>query len=825
MHGHRQLAAAAGRRWSRHRLAGAAADLAASARVLSNVRVNAAVWLWARANWRRRQGAIVGLVLLTGFAGAVVLMVAAGARRTATSLERLSTETRSADVAVDVGNVDAATIQHIGELPIVADSGAFSIVFALVDGVEADLGLWIPHDEQIGVTVERDRLVRGRRPRPDQNDEVTINELAAELAGVDAGDDITIATLSPEQVADEDYFPPRGPELRLHIVGVTRGPSDLIERGEAAFVASPALADTVAGRADVFTTFLAVRLVPGNTVAQFDDAVHRLVGTAQDLDSLSFDVRTEPARGAISALAAGLAIFGIVAATASIALVGQAVGRHLWSAAGDQDVLGAIGMARSARVRGLVLLVVPIAVGGAALAVIGAVVASPTMPIGLARRAEPDPGFDVDGWVVALGFVAVAAVVVVSAALVGWLITRDRQSSPTPALSSAAAVAVALRSGAGPVGATGIRLALDRRPPALPVRSAIGGATVAVLGMVAVLTFSASLDRLVRSPGRWGYSWDLLLNFTSADVERAADEIAGDESLAGVARWDSGFSYVNGEGSRAFGLTPLRGDVGFSLRSGHQPARSDEIVLGPATAEKLAVTVGDRVDIASGPDATAAAAHVVGIALFPEIDDGDFTDAIGYYGSAFAAHATVPDLFEASQIVLTFASGHDRDDVTARLNDRFPGSVSAEGVPRPPGSVGNLLGVRGLPRWTAAFVATLGLASLAHMLVSTQGRRRHELATLRCLGLTPRQTTACIVWQAVTIVVAGLVLGIPLGLTAGRAAWWAVADPIGVRTEARWPMLGVIAVCAGVLVAATLVAIPVGRQAGRRTPTEALHVE
>ena len=218
-------------------------------------------------------------------------------------------------------------------------------------------------------------------------------------------------------------------------------------------------------------------------------------------------------------------------------------------------------------------------------------------------------------------------------------------------------------------------------------------------------------------------------------------------------------------------------------------------MIGPATAERLAVTVGDRVGVAAGPAGSPVTAHVVGIALFPEIDDGNLTDGVGYYRSAFEDHATVPDLFEASQLVVRVAPGHDRDDVDASMNDRFPESVSDESVPAPPGGVGNLLGVRGLPRSLAAFVVALGLASLAHVLATTLGRRRHELATLRSLGLTPRQTVGCIVWQAVTIAAAGLLIGIPLGLIAGRAAWWAIADPIGVSTDASRPLIGVIAVC------------------------------
>jgi putative ABC transport system permease protein len=782
------------------------------------------VKLWLGAEWRRRRAATLGLILLTGLAGAVVLTVAAGARRTSTSLERLAVESSAADAIVDVGGADREAVEAIARLPVVAGSTSYSIVFAIVDGVEEDLALLVPHDDRLGVAVGRDRLIRGRRPNSSRSDEVVVNELAAGLAGVDVGDNVTIATLSPEQADAEDYFPPRGPALRLRVVGVTRGPDDLIEHGEAAFIASPALLDVIDGHAEMFTTYLGIRLVPTATVGMLEDAVQRQVPGGQELQSFSFDVRTKPARDAISALAAGLAIFGVVAAVASIVVVGQAVGRHVSSAAGDHDVLGALGMSRWAGFSGLVLLVAPIALGGAAMAVVGAVVASPVMPIGLARRAEPDPGFFVDGWVVSFGFAAVAGVVVGSAALGGWRLVRGRRPVRGPIAPPAATVA-ALRLGAGPVAATGVGLAFDRRPPSLPVRSALGGVTVALVGLTAVLIMSASLDQLVGSPERWGYPWDLMLNFTSADIDRAADEVAGDDTLAAVGRWDSGFSYVNGEGVRAFGLTPLRGDVGFSLRSGDQPSRVDEIVIGPATAERLAVTIGDRVGVAPGSAESPVTAHVVGIALFPEIDDGNLTDGVGYYRSAFAAHATVPDLFEAFQLVVRVAPGHDRADVVASMDGRFGESVSADSVPVPPGGVGNLLGVRALPRWLAAFVVVLGLGSLAHVLATTLGRRRHELATLRSLGLTPRQTVGCIVWQAVTIAAAGLVIGIPIGLIAGRAAWWAVADPIGVRTDASQPLIGVIALCFAALAAAALLAVPLGRQANHTASAAGLHTE
>ena len=119
----------------------------------------------------------------------------------------------------------------------------------------------------------------------------------------------------------------------------------------------------------------------------------------------------------------------------------------------------------------------------------------------------------------------------------------------------------------------------------------------------------------------------------------------------------------------------------------------------------------------------------------------------------------------------------------------------------------------------------LGLAALAHALATTVGRRRHELATLRSLGLTPRQTTACIVWQAVTIGGVGLLLGVPLGLIVGRGAWWAAANPVGVRTDASRPVGVLLLTCIGTIVAAAVLASAIAWQTGRTKPAQALRAE
>ena len=280
--------------------------------------------------------------------------------------------------------MDATARDAVAASPLVADSGELSIVFALVDGVEQDLGFFIPNDDHMGVTIEHDRLLRGRRPAPDRADEVMLNELAADAIGVDVGGEIEIATLTPDQVDAEDYFPPRGPVVDVRVVGVTRGPEDLIANGDATITTSPAMFDALSG-ADVFASYLGVRLKPGVTVAEFEDSLGSDFSGGARGDPVSFTARTKAVRDAISTLADGLVVFAIVAA----ARVGGRRRRSPsdgTSAAGraDQDVLVALGMSPAARFAGLVLR------GGAdcgrrggVLAVAGALLASPLMPIGV----------------------------------------------------------------------------------------------------------------------------------------------------------------------------------------------------------------------------------------------------------------------------------------------------------------------------------------------------------------------------------------------------------------------------------------------------------
>jgi predicted lysophospholipase L1 biosynthesis ABC-type transport system permease subunit len=62
-------------------------------------------------------------------------------------------------------------------------------------------------------------------------------------------------------------------------------------------------------------------------------------------------------------------------------------------------------------------------------------------------------------------------------------------------------------------------------------------------------------------------------------------------------------------------------------------------------------------------------------------------------------------------------------------------------------------------------------------------RRAHDVALLRALGLTQTQARWVAAAQASVFGLAGLIIGIPLGLAAGRALWRAAAGLIPVYYE------------------------------------------
>ncbi len=75
-------------------------------------------------------------------------------------------------------------------------------------------------------------------------------------------------------------------------------------------------------------------------------------------------------------------------------------------------------------------------------------------------------------------------------------------------------------------------------------------------------------------------------------------------------------------------------------------------------------------------------------------------------------------------------------------------------------------------------LAAGAVAALMLTLVASVRRRRRDLAVFKTLGFTRRQLAATVAWQSSVSVFIGVVVGVPLGVIAGRQLWNVFATEI-----------------------------------------------
>jgi ABC-type lipoprotein release transport system permease subunit len=133
--------------------------------------------------------------------------------------------------------------------------------------------------------------------------------------------------------------------------------------------------------------------------------------------------------------------------------------------------------------------------------------------------------------------------------------------------------------------------------------------------------------------------------------------------------------------------------------------------------------------------------------------------------------------------------------------------------------------VQALPLLLAAFLALLAVGAVGHALASTVRRRRHDVAVLRALGLTRRQTRATVAWQATTLALVGLVFGVPLGLALGRTIWRIVAEQTPMLYVAPFAVVAVVLVPPAAVALFNALAAWPGHLAARFRPADSLRTE
>lgn len=781
--------------------------------------MRAAIGLWARREVSRRWKALVALGVLAGVVAGLALAAVAGARRTETAYERFREATGRSDAIVFASLVGlTADYTAVRELPEVLDAGEFSLTPIGIE--DPPMGQLAPNDDRLYRTINRPLLVAGRLPDPGREHEILVNRNAARQHHLGVGDRLTIVSSTELDAFDSTQAPEGGPSVEATVVGIGDSNIDLgFLEDEPAFVPSAAL---LASHPEIPRIGnLVVRLRPGTHVDEFSRRVADALGVPdvpvrdQAEDAKRITNGTDLERTALLLFAGAVALAGLV-------LVGQALARTVYGIAEPTSALRTLGFTRRGLVGGLVLPLVITAAIGAITTFAVAVTLSPRFPVGLAASVEPDRGAHVDWLVLGPG---IAAFVVV--AFVGATLSAVRATSPRrgPYALRAGSSRVRALGRVAPLPAViGAGLALERGEGdrALPVRPALASAVGAVLGVVGAFGLLHGIDGALTRPERSGQFWD-------ADVlaeEKRAEVLAaleGDEQVREITGLRIIGLDIGGASVPAYSLSPVKGTRSFTVIEGRGVGGPDEVVLGPATARALARDVGDMVRIGGtgGRDV-----RIVGLGLLPQTPHFSFDQ--GAWISSRAPEAAAPDTDEATPredtILVRFAPGQEVGAAVAGLSERLGADVEIEPSSLPQ-DVAYLRNVRTLPKALAAFLVLLGLAALGHVLVTAVRRRRHDLAVLRAIGFRPVQVASCVVWQSVTVAVVALVIGIPLGIAAGRWSWRWVADATPLLYVPPLAALAiVVAVPAALVLANAMAALP-ARRAARLRPADVLRAE
>ena len=827
------------------------------------------MWLALRADLRVRWRAMAGLALLLGLIGGVVLTAAAGARRTDTAYPRLLQWARAAQVVVvPTGNgLPSAYFTALGRLPQVASmstTGLYQAVLPTHRGQQlVPVQTMSSPDRALGISADRVKILAGRLFSPRAAGQAMINQKLADAEHLRPGGLLHLL-LVPNNPRTGNPEPQLASPRAFRVSAVVTFDTQIVPgvgtNAEPAALLSPPFTATAAARRGTYGAQAGIRLRPGAGMGSFVAAAAALAkrypASGGKIDIISLSDGVAATQRAIRPEAVALALFAGLAGLIALAVIVQLLSRQLTLDAAEFPVLRALGMTRG-RLVTLSLARTAVITGAGGLVAVGiAIAASPLMPIGAARLAEPAPGVEVNPAVLAAGFAVFALVplaVLVPAAWGAAGRARGPLGLAEPARVSRVSRVGSLLGGAGSVtGGIGVRMAFEpgHGRTAVPVRSALVGTTVAVAAGLAALVFGASLIGLVGTPHRYGQNWAQVLDlgFGGVTSQFAAKVLAREPALAGVAAGNYGQLHIGASQAivPAIGIGPARGRDYLTLLAGRAPSAPDEIVLGAQTLRavhrRVGQTVRVTVDQVVSPPSYGRASRImriVGVAVFPSFSRGSFTATD--LGSGAAVQAKV--LSESSPqtgcmgrvTCYNFFLLRYRPGARTRADGaRLQAAVIASGCPpgsclvtadQRPSDIRNYTGVRDTPLLLGAVLALLAVATLIHVLLTSVRRRRPDLAVLKSLGLLPSQVLGTVLWQASALATAALLVGLPLGVLAGRWAWVLFARSAGVAPAADIPVALVLAAIPVTLLLAIVIAAGPGWAAARIRPASVLRAE
>jgi hypothetical protein len=840
-------------------------------------------WYRFRVTFRRRLGGYLTLAVLVGLIGGIAMASVTAARRTDSAYPDYLASTQPSDLILQPNaNISHGSmtqqyrsyedfltqIRHLPHVRAMATADAYNaalltprggygpVLFTQVQLIASSDGMFASQDQLT--------IVQGRKAmRPDQ---VVATSRAAATLHLHVGSRIPVGIWESSNAGG---LPPFYRKLDLTVTGIgavsTQVVQDDIDSERTGFlIGTPAL-DRELVPCCVATSYLGLRLADGsrydpavgqeyqeleNTSPFYADGGAQLLSVMQIYDTSAIEAE---AQRAIRPEAVALGAFGIIAALAALIIGAQSISRQLRAAGDDAEILRALGAGPAAATADGVPGILAAVVAGALLAVAIAIGLSPFSLFGPVRQAEPGRGIYLDWTVLALGALVLVLVLGGVAAVIGYRQAPHRAAArQRPIGRGSALVRAGLGAGLGAAGVAGLRFALEpgQGRTAVPVRSVLTGAVLAVTVVAATLTFGASLSYLVSRPALYG--WDFSYALYSTDgwgpfpPSFSTPLLRQDRLVAASTGVYFLTVQVDGQTVPAI-LSPTRPAVAPRILSGHGLDGPGQIVLGPATLAQLHKQVGDQVTVQLGPVIRDARLRIVGTAALPALGDtlgihpSLSTGAILPTGVVSPAalneggHNGPNAIFVQLRPGVSQAAGLASLQQITSAYDNFvhPPQIVAEIGPEALELVANVLPVQRpaeivnyksmgtMPVILAGGVAAGAVAALGLALVASVRRRRRDLALLKTLGFTRRQLAATIAWQSTVIAAGGVVIGVPVGVAVGRWLWIVFARSLSAVPDPVIPAASVVLAALAALVLANLVAALPGRAAAR-TPAALL---
>ena len=798
-----------------------------------------------RAELLRRWASWLALSLLVALIGGTVLAGVSAARKTSTAFSGFS-QKYGYDAEIFSTSQD---FSKIDKLPYVSRATTETLY---ANGNGAADGQFVPNEDlsvlslptsNLSTTI---KLTSGRLPTG-LHDAIVGFSMQQQF-GLRIGSIVTVpfysAAQRQQEFATNGFLPPHGPRESFRVVGFEVSESDFPSTSPSySLYTSPAF-DREVGRDTVFAEYLQLRLRHGvNDMPKLQTSVNHHQPKSGFTYMQNEDSTAAAIAQSIQPQATGWWFFALFATLAGLALVGQALSRQSLVERESYPALTAIGL-RPQQLFGLGMVRAgAIGIAGALGAVVLELAVSPLTPVGEARAADPVPGFVLDPALLGLGVLIIVVVVSALAVAPSWRAAHGgvgRIARDQPVRHSNATVALVARTGAPPSLLVGVRNALDRGRgrSSVPVATALVGATVAVMALVATTVFGASLTHLVKTPPLYGQNWQLDMgSLTTKQVHTAIAEFDHDPTVTRVTYGFTGkYVRIGSVVVQGIFVDVAKGPLAFSLVNGHAAVGTHQMLLGSTTMSQAHLHVGSHVVVTlinKSGRVLARKLEVVGtVALPPTLSNGGLgvgavlplPAALDIACQGIASPATCKDKLVDSinggwGMLVAMAPGPAGRASLARYQRQFSENINVLGVPTNLFNFGQAVD---FPLLLGVTLALFGAATLAHLLFVSVARRRRQVALLKVLGFVRRQVLASTCWQALTVVVIGLVIGVPSGIAIGESVWRTFASHLGAVPVAVVPGGVVALVCAVIVVGGVALALVPALLAVRVQPAEAL---